>query len=83
MELLTLHEATETLRLGESMIYKIIGKGDLPVVRIGRRVLVRRQDLEAFIEARLEGAPVGAASGDQPPAAREGRRAAGNRSARA
>lgn len=82
MELLTLQEATETLRLGETMIYKIIGKGDLPVVRIGRRVLIRRQDLEAFILARLDGVPVCAAGGEQPPATLEGRRVRARRSAR-
>lgn len=83
MTMLTLDETMAELRIGETYLWQLTKSGRLPVVRIGRRVLVRRQDLDAFIEARLEGGPVGAAGSSQLPAAREGRRARVNRSVRA
>ena len=83
MTLMTLDETAAELRLGPTKLWQLTARGDLPVVRFGRRVLVTRRDLDAYIEAHREGPPVGAAGSDQLPAAREGRRATANRSVRA
>jgi len=43
--LLTRKEASIDLRISERMIDKLIAEGILPTIRIGRRVLIRRNDL--------------------------------------
>lgn len=47
--LLTLPESATELRLKLSTLYKWIRLGKLPCVRMGRKILVRRQDLDALI----------------------------------
>ncbi len=42
---LTIPEAAELLRIGRNSAYEAVRRGDLPVVRIGRRLLVPRQAL--------------------------------------
>jgi excisionase family DNA binding protein len=54
-QLLTLREAEAALRLGPSMVGKLTTRGELPVVRLGRRVLVRRTDLDEFILSHRHG----------------------------
>jgi excisionase family DNA binding protein len=82
MTMLTLRETAAELRLGSTKTWQLCARGELPVVRLGRRVLVTRTDLDAYISAHREGG-YGAAGSDQLPAAREGRRAVVNRSVRA
>ncbi|MGE3152147.1 MAG: helix-turn-helix domain-containing protein [Nitrospiraceae bacterium] len=45
-----IHAVKSELRVGESTIRRWIRDGRLPVVRLGRRVLVRPEDLSAFVE---------------------------------
>ena len=53
--LLTLREAAGYLRVSESeMRHLRKGKSPLRVVKIGARVFARLQDLDDFIQARLE-----------------------------
>jgi excisionase family DNA binding protein len=40
--------------LGRTRTYELLSAGIIPSVRIGRLRRVRREDLEAFIEARRE-----------------------------
>jgi excisionase family DNA binding protein len=51
-ETLKLREVAEYLGCGRSQSYKIIQPGpqSLPAYRCGRKVLVRRADLEAWLE---------------------------------
>jgi len=49
IQLLTLHEAAETLRLSPRTLQRLIRIGELPVIRIGGRTLVRPDDLDALI----------------------------------
>jgi excisionase family DNA binding protein len=51
-EILNLREVAEYLGCGRSQTYKIIRPGprSLPAYRCGRKVLVRRADLEAWLE---------------------------------
>ena len=46
-----LSEAAEVLRIGKTKLHLIIRSGELPTVQIGRRRMVRRETLEAYIEA--------------------------------
>ena len=48
-ELFTLREAQTYLRVGETQLRRLVGSGDLSVVRIGvRGVRIRRTELERF-----------------------------------
>ena len=56
--LMTYAEAARYLAVGRSTLYDLVGRGELPVVRVRRRcVRFRRQDLEEFVEARLSRRP--------------------------
>lgn len=79
---ISLPEAAKRIGISRAGIWQLALGGALPTVKIGTRRLVRVEALEAWLAA-LEGAPVGAAGSNQLPAAREGRRAAVNRSVRA
>lgn len=66
---LTIKEAEHALGLSESLVRRLIQEGQIEVLRIGRRVLVKRASLEAFVAgaSRVEwaeetdGAPLGIA----------------------
>jgi len=47
-------EAAEILRISKSEIYRQLQTGGLPYFSIGKRKLIRRGDLEAWIEAHIE-----------------------------
>jgi excisionase family DNA binding protein len=48
---LTVKQAAETSGLGVSTIRLMIRKRQLPAQRVGRRVLIKRNDLEIFLES--------------------------------
>jgi excisionase family DNA binding protein len=52
---MTITEAAEILGLSVSATYEAAARGDIPVVRIGRRVLVKRERFLAMLD--LEGPP--------------------------
>lgn len=76
-ELLTTKEADAVLRVGSTRGWQLRARGELPIVKIGRRVLVARADLDEFIANHREPGHESAAGTDQIPAAREGSRARG------
>jgi excisionase family DNA binding protein len=49
--LLCLNEVMAELRIGRTKARALVWTGELPVVRIGRAVRVRRLDLDTYIEA--------------------------------
>jgi len=53
---MTVPEAARLLGLSESAAYEAAARGDIPALRIGRRVLVKRDELLAMFE------PAGAAA---------------------
>jgi excisionase family DNA binding protein len=54
-ELLTIEEAANILRVSKVQIYRLWKRGELPVVRMGRRYTrIRRQDINAFIERHTD-----------------------------
>jgi excisionase family DNA binding protein len=48
--LLTVAEAAEELRVSRRTVQRLIARGEVPHVRIGRRPLLRSRDLDALIE---------------------------------
>jgi excisionase family DNA binding protein len=48
----TINEAAAALRINRATVYRHARRGQLPLVKIGLRTMVRRADLEALIKAR-------------------------------
>lgn len=53
--LMTLKEVAEVSRLSRVSLWKATRRGDLKIVRFGRAVRVRPQDLREFIERHVTG----------------------------
>lgn len=53
--LLSLEEAMEILRIGRTLLYKLMDRGNLPWIQIGRTRQLRRADLIRFIEENRKG----------------------------
>ena len=51
-KLLTGSEVAQVLQVSKSFAHLLMQRGDLPVVRLGRLVRVRPEDLEKFIEEK-------------------------------
>ena len=49
-EVLTVNEVCEALRLGRTVVNSYLWDGTLPSLKIGRRRLVLRSDLEQFLQ---------------------------------
>ena len=47
---LTVTEAAQLLKIGRSCAYEAVRNGQLPVIRMGRRILVPRAALERLLE---------------------------------
>ena len=55
--LLRVDEAARLLAIGTTLAYELVGRGDLPSVKLGRSVRVPRAALEAWIAAKTTVAP--------------------------
>lgn len=51
--LLTAAEVAEDLRVSTMTVYRLIRRGELPAVRVGRNYRVRAEDLEAYLASRV------------------------------
>ena len=49
---LTVADIAAWLRVSPQMVYKQIKIGDLPAVKIGRRLVVSNEDVQRFIEKK-------------------------------
>jgi excisionase family DNA binding protein len=47
-------DAVQKSGLGRTTLYALMGKGELASVKIGRRTLIRRVDLEDLIDRHLQ-----------------------------
>jgi prophage regulatory protein len=47
--LLTVREAAKLLRISRNLAYELVAQGRIPHIRLGRRILVPRFGLEAWI----------------------------------
>jgi excisionase family DNA binding protein len=54
MSLLTVPEAAAELRIGVRTMKDLTARGDIEVVRIGRRVLIRPEAIRAYVNSRVE-----------------------------
>jgi excisionase family DNA binding protein len=48
-------EVADILQVSRSFAYQLLRQGDIPVVRLGRAVRVRAEDLQRFIESNVRG----------------------------
>ena len=48
---LTIEEAAETTGIGRNTLRKLIDWGKLPVLKVGRKTIIRKDALERFMEA--------------------------------
>lgn len=51
---LSVLEVADALSIGRTMAWKLVNDGMLPSFRLGRRVLVYRDDVEAFVAQRRD-----------------------------
>jgi excisionase family DNA binding protein len=49
----TVHEVAQILRIGRISVYQAIGRGDVPSIRIGRRILIPRAALEMLLNESI------------------------------
>jgi excisionase family DNA binding protein len=64
LNLLSIPEVCQELGMGKSWVYRRIQSGEIPSVKLGHNIKVRREDLERYLEAqrhrpRGEGSPPG------------------------
>lgn len=50
--LLTAAEVADQLRVSTMTIYRLIRRGELPAVRVGRNYRVRAEDIEAYLSGQ-------------------------------
>ena len=50
--LLNTKEVEEILHVSRTLLYILLKRGDIPTVRIGRMIRIRRADLERYINER-------------------------------
>ena len=50
-DLLSIMEVCQQLKMGKSWVYRRIKSGEIPSVKLGHNIKVRREDLESYLEA--------------------------------
>ena len=50
LDLLSITEVCQELGMGKSWVYRHIHSGQIPSVKLGRNIKVRREDLEGYLE---------------------------------
>jgi excisionase family DNA binding protein len=50
LELLSIGQVCQRLGMGKSWVYRRIHEGDIPSVKLGRAIKVRRSELEDYLE---------------------------------
>ena len=50
-DLLSITEVCQWLGMGKSWVYRRIKSGEIPSVKLGHNIKVRREDLESYLEA--------------------------------
>jgi excisionase family DNA binding protein len=51
-DLLSITDVCQELGMGKSWVYRRIQSGEIPSVKLGRNIKVRREDLEGYLEAQ-------------------------------
>jgi len=63
-EILTVPEVARFLKISRSKAYRLVERGEIPVLRIGRNVRILRRDLERWIEERRSNCTISAPKED-------------------
>lgn len=50
LDLLSINDVSQELGMGKSWVYKRIQSGEIPSVKLGNNIKVRREDLEGYLE---------------------------------
>src|SRR5918993_4335399 len=50
LDLLSITDVCQELGMGKSWVYRHIQSGEIPSVKLGRNIKVRREDLEGYLE---------------------------------
>jgi excisionase family DNA binding protein len=58
LELLSISELCQELGMGKSWIYRRLRSGEIPSVKLGRSIKVKREDLEEYLEIHRFRPPV-------------------------
>jgi len=53
---LTIHEAAQLSGLSVPYLYSLSARGELPVSKVGTRVLILRSELESWLRSKIRGA---------------------------
>lgn len=53
-KLFSIREAADVLGISRGQLYRLIGAGDLTIVKVGGRTLMTPEDLRAYIDAHRE-----------------------------
>jgi len=57
-EILTIPEVARYLKISKSKIYLLVTTKQIPYIRIGKNVRVRRADLERWLDSQKSGAQI-------------------------
>jgi excisionase family DNA binding protein len=52
-QFLTVAEVAQVLRISNMTVYRLIGAGELPAVRVGKSYRLREEDLDRYLAERL------------------------------
>lgn len=55
---LTVSEAAGALGISRALAYELVARGELPSLRLGRRLVVPRKALDALLEEAAAGRPI-------------------------
>ena len=59
LDLLSIPDLCQELGMGKSWVYRHLRTGEIPSVKLGRSIKVKREDLEEYLESRRHRPPVG------------------------
>ena len=51
-ELLTVRELQQLLKLGRNTVYELLRSGEIPCVRLGKQIRIRRVDVDAYLQPK-------------------------------
>jgi excisionase family DNA binding protein len=57
LNLLSIPELCQELGMGKSWVYRRLRSGEIPSVKLGRSIKVKREDLEGYLESRRHRPP--------------------------
>ena len=52
VELLSIPDVCQELRMGKSWVYRKLKSGDIPSIKLGHNIKIKREDLEQYLESQ-------------------------------